>query len=77
MFLTLKIPARLNFVVLCFGVLALVLLCLAVAPASAFETITFSSSDGLETVEKTTELRPDLLIMDVQLPQLSGPKATR
>ena len=36
-----------------------------------------TSSDGLETVEKTTELRPDLVIMDVPLPRLSGPEATR
>ena len=36
-----------------------------------------TSSDGLETVEKTTELRPDLVIKDVPLPRLSGPEATR
>ena len=51
-------------------------------PATLFDgqpclDLVATSSDGLETVEKTTELRPDLLIMDVQLPQLSGPKATK
>jgi DNA-binding NarL/FixJ family response regulator len=36
-----------------------------------------TSSDGLETVEKTTELRPDLVIMDGHLPRLSGSEATK
>jgi DNA-binding NarL/FixJ family response regulator len=36
-----------------------------------------TSSDGLETVEKTTLVRPDLLIMDGQLPRLNGAEATK
>ena len=35
------------------------------------------ASDGLEVVLKATELRPDLILMDINLPKLSGIEATR
>jgi Chemotaxis response regulator containing a CheY-like receiver domain and a methylesterase domain len=34
-------------------------------------------TDGEEAVAKTIELEPDVLIIEVDLPQLSGIKATR
>jgi DNA-binding NarL/FixJ family response regulator len=35
------------------------------------------ASDGLEAVQKSKELRPDLIILDVELPRLDGIKAAR
>ena len=35
------------------------------------------ASDGLEAVEKAGELRPDLILMDVHMPKLSGLEACR
>jgi DNA-binding NarL/FixJ family response regulator len=35
------------------------------------------ASDGLEAVLKATELQPDLILMDINLPRLSGIEATR
>jgi two-component system, chemotaxis family, chemotaxis protein CheY len=35
------------------------------------------ASDGLEAVTKYSELRPDLVTMDVVMPQMSGIEATR
>jgi DNA-binding NarL/FixJ family response regulator len=32
---------------------------------------------GLEAIEKTTELKPDLVLMDLSIPQLGGLEATR
>jgi CheY-like chemotaxis protein len=34
-------------------------------------------SDGLEAVQKTQELKPDLILMDIGLPKLSGIEAAR
>ena len=33
--------------------------------------------NGLEAIEKTTELKPDLVLMDLSMPQLGGLEATR
>jgi DNA-binding NarL/FixJ family response regulator len=35
------------------------------------------ASDGLEAVQKTTELKPDLVLMDIGLPYLNGIEAAR
>jgi DNA-binding NarL/FixJ family response regulator len=35
------------------------------------------ASDGLEAVHKVEELRPDLIVLDLNMPSLSGLEATR
>lgn len=35
------------------------------------------AADGLQAVEKAKELTPDLIVMDVSMPQLDGLQATR
>ena len=35
------------------------------------------ASDGNSAVKKTTELKPDVAVMDISLPQLSGTQATQ
>jgi DNA-binding NarL/FixJ family response regulator len=35
------------------------------------------TSDGLEVVQKATELRPDLILLDIGLPNLNGIEAAR
>jgi DNA-binding NarL/FixJ family response regulator len=35
------------------------------------------ASDGLEAIERASELRPDVIVMDCALPQVSGIEATR
>ncbi len=35
------------------------------------------AGDGLEGLEKTRQLKPDLVLMDVTMPRCSGPEATR
>ena len=35
------------------------------------------AKDGLEAIEKATELRPDLILMDIQLPEVSGLEVTK
>jgi CheY-like chemotaxis protein len=35
------------------------------------------ASDGVEAVEKTSELQPDLILLDIGLPQLNGIEAAR
>src|ERR1700724_583133 len=40
-------------------------------------TISGEACDGLEAVEKTGQLRPDLVLMDVSMPRMDGIAATR
>lgn len=40
-------------------------------------TVCGEAADGEEAVRKTTELQPDLIIMDVSMPKLGGIDATR
>jgi DNA-binding NarL/FixJ family response regulator len=35
------------------------------------------ASDGLEAIQKATELQPDVILMDVSLPRMNGFEATR
>jgi DNA-binding NarL/FixJ family response regulator len=39
--------------------------------------IVYEASDGVEAVEKTTELHPDVVLLDVRMPRLSGIEAAR
>ncbi|MFZ0886445.1 MAG: response regulator [Candidatus Acidiferrales bacterium] len=46
------------------------------AETSALHIVGFAS-DGLEAVQKAVELQPDLILMDINLPNLSGISAAR
>jgi DNA-binding NarL/FixJ family response regulator len=39
--------------------------------------VIYETSDGLETVEKTEELKPDVVLLDIGLPKLNGIEAAR
>jgi DNA-binding NarL/FixJ family response regulator len=39
--------------------------------------VIYEASDGLEAVQKAEELRPDLILLDIGLPQLNGIEAAR
>ena len=39
--------------------------------------IVFEASDGMEALEKTTELHPNVVLLDVRMPRLSGIEAAR
>ena len=43
--------------------------------ANGYETI--ETKDGLEAVSITRSMRPDLILMDIQLPEISGLDVTR
>lgn len=39
--------------------------------------IVCEARDGLEAVEQTVELRPDIVVLDIQMPKLNGIEAAR
>lgn len=39
--------------------------------------IVFEAADGLETVEQAVALRPDVVLLDIQMPKLNGIEAAR
>ncbi len=43
--------------------------------ANGYET--FETKDGLEAVTLTRNIRPDLILMDIQLPEISGLEVTQ
>ncbi len=45
-------------------------------PTSGFSVVGLAS-DGLEAVEKATELLPDVVVMDAQMPNMDGVEATK
>jgi len=40
-------------------------------------TVVCESSDGIDAIRKTEELRPDLILLDISLPNLNGLEAAR
>jgi DNA-binding NarL/FixJ family response regulator len=50
--------------------------CSVLAQISQFQIIG-EASDGLEAIQKTTELQPDLTVLDIGLPTLNGIEAAR
>lgn len=52
------------------------LICLALGKRPDLQVIG-EATDGLEAVQKATELKPDLVLMDIGLPSLNGIEAAR
>ncbi len=50
--------------------------CSILKPCKDFEVI-YEGSDGLEVVQKSAELQPDLVVLDIGLPDLNGLEAAR
>src|SRR5215510_3642827 len=50
--------------------------CSALEERAEFQVIG-QASDGLEAIQKAAELQPDLILLDIGLPKLSGIKAAR
>jgi DNA-binding NarL/FixJ family response regulator len=50
---------------------------LSVLATHPYLQVIAAASDGLEAVQKAQELRPDLILMDIGLPSLSGIEAAR
>src|SRR5438552_2590348 len=49
----------------------------AVLRTSADFSVVGEARDGIEAVERARELRPDLVVLDVRMPRLSGIEACR